>query len=67
MARKTVLVSDLNGESVEDGRGAKLRISFNDLRRGTYELDVTGDEPEIVALMEKGRKVARRGRRPASA
>jgi hypothetical protein len=62
MARKTLIVSDLSGEPIEDGKGAKIRINFNDARRGTVELDVTDSEAEDLA--SKGRKMARRGRRP---
>lgn len=36
MARKTVLVSDLSGESIPDGKGATIRVTFKDARRGTY-------------------------------
>lgn len=64
MAKQTVLVSDLSGEVVQENSGAKIRITFADARRGSYELDVTGNEPEVKKLMENGRKVARRGRRP---
>jgi hypothetical protein len=67
MARKTVMVSHLSGETIEEGAGAKVRISFSDARRGTTELDVSGNEPEVRRLIERGRKVARRGRRPKSA
>jgi hypothetical protein len=66
MAKKTVLVSDLSGQEIQDTGGASIRITFRDARRGSYELDVTGDEPEIATLMAKGRKVARRGRKPAT-
>jgi len=62
-----VVVSDLNGEVVQEGAGAKVRITFADARRGSYELDITGNEPEVKKLMEKGRKVARRGRKPKAA
>jgi hypothetical protein len=62
MARKTVLVSDLSGEEIEEGKGAKIRINFEDARRGNYELDVSAEE--AVELGRKGRQVARRGRRP---
>lgn len=64
MARKHVFVSDLSGESIPDGKGAKVRITFNDARKGSAELDVTDGEAEDLA--RKGRKVARRGRRPKS-
>ena len=61
MARKTVYVSDLSGDTIEDGKAAKIRITFEDGRRPSYELDVTAE------LGRKGRQVARRGRKPASA
>jgi hypothetical protein len=64
MARKTVLVSDLSGEEIKDGDGAKVRITFTDARRGAIELDVTAEEAK--AMGAKGRQVARRGRRPKS-
>lgn len=62
MARKTVLVSDLSGETIPDGKGATVRITYGDARRGTVELDVNADEIEDWA--RRGRKVARRGRKP---
>ena len=65
MARKTVLVSDLSGKEISEGKGATIRITFHDARKGVRELDVTDDEAE--ELGGKGRAVARRGRRPKSA
>lgn len=62
MARKTVLVSDISGEEIQEGSGAKVRIVFDDARRGAIELDVTADEGKAIGA--KGRQVARRGRRP---
>jgi hypothetical protein len=62
MARKTVLVSDLSGEEIKEGDGAKVRITFQDARRGSLEMDVTADEAK--AMGAKGRPAARRGRRP---
>lgn len=62
MARKTVRVSDLSGGEITDGRGATVRIVFADARKGVVELDVTDQEAE--ELGRKGRKTARRGRRP---
>lgn len=62
MAQRTVFVSDLSGQEIADGRGAKIRITFADARKGSAELDVTDAEAEELA--GKGRKVARRGRRP---
>lgn len=62
MAKKTVFVSDLSGSEIEDGRSAQITIKFSDARKGTYVLDVT--EAEAEELGQKGRKQARRGRRP---
>jgi hypothetical protein len=64
MARKTVFVSDLSGETIDDGKGAKVRITFEDARSGAIELDVTAEEAR--AMGAKGRPVARRGRKPKS-
>lgn len=65
MARKTVLVSDLSGEEIRDGQGAKVRITFEDARRQAIEMDVTADEAKTMGA--NGRSVARRGRKPKSA
>jgi hypothetical protein len=62
MARKTVFVSDLSGKAIEEGKGAKIRISFDDARKGSYEVDATADEAAEIG--RKGRPVARRGRKP---
>jgi hypothetical protein len=62
MAKKVVLVSDLSGEEIQEGRGAKVRITFEDARSGSIELDVTAEEGR--AMGAKGRQVARRGRKP---
>jgi hypothetical protein len=65
VARKTVVVSDMSGEQIEDGKGAKVRITFSDARSGSIEMDVTAEEAR--AMGAKGRQVARRGRKPKSA
>lgn len=65
MARKTVFVSDLSGDTIEDGKAAKIRISFDDARRGSYEIDATAEE--AMELGRRGRQVARRGRKPKTA
>jgi len=62
MAKKTVFVSDLSGKEIQEGRGAKIRITFDDARSDSYEIDATAEEAQELA--EKGRKVARRGRKP---
>ena len=64
MARKTVVVSDLSGEQIHDGKGAKVRITFQDARSGSIEMDVTAEEAREMG--RNGRQVARRGRRPKS-
>jgi hypothetical protein len=63
MAKKTVLVSDMSGEEIPDGKGATVRITFRDARKGVRELDLTDTEAERLG----GRPVARRGRRPKAA
>jgi hypothetical protein len=65
MARRNVFVSDLSGVQIAEGKGAKIRIAFNDARKGSAELDVTDEEGEELA--RRGRKTARRGRRPKTA
>jgi len=62
MARKSVLVSDKSGQEIPDGRGATVRITFRDARKGVRELDLTDQEAEELG----GRSVARRGRKPKS-
>jgi hypothetical protein len=63
MARKTIRVSDVSGVEIPDGKGAVVRITFNDARKGARELDVTDAEAEKFG----GRVVKRRGRRPKAA
>jgi hypothetical protein len=60
LARKTVLVSDISGQEIAEGKGATVRITYRDARKGVRELDVTDEEAERMG----GRSVARRGRRP---
>jgi hypothetical protein len=63
MAKRTIRVSDQSGQEIADGKGAVVRITFADARRGVRELDLTDEEAEKLG----GRPVARRGRRPKSA
>jgi hypothetical protein len=63
MAKKTVLVSDQSGAEIPEGKGATVRITFRDARKGVRELDLTDAEAEKLG----GRSVARRGRRPKTA
>ena len=65
MATKTVLVSDMSGEEIREGSGAEVRITPHDARRTAVVMDVTDDEAK--AMGAKGRPVARRGRKPATA
>ncbi len=63
MAKKTVRVSDMSGSEIPDGKGATVRITYADQRKGVRELDVTDAEAERLG----GRQVARRGRKPRAA
>jgi hypothetical protein len=63
MAKKTVRVSDQSGDEIPDGKGATVRITFADARKGVRELDLTDAEADKLG----GRAVARRGRKPKAA
>ena len=63
MARKTVLVCDSCGKEVGEGKGAVMRMSYSDARRGAKQADLCDD----CAGKMPGHAVARRGRRPKSA
>ena len=63
MAKKTIRVSDISGAEIPEGKGAVIRITFQDARKGVRELDVTDAEAEDFG----GRSVARRGRKPRAA
>jgi hypothetical protein len=63
MARKVIRISDMSGEEIPDGKGATVRITFADARKGSRELDLTDAEADRLG----GRSVARRGRRPKAA
>ena len=60
MARKTVLVCDNCGTEVGEGKGAALRVTFTDARRGAKAADLCDD----CAGKMPGQPAARRGRRP---
>ena len=64
MATKTIHVSDLSGADIDDGRGATVTIKFADGRKPNYVLDVTDAEADEMGA--KGRRVNRRGRKPAA-
>jgi hypothetical protein len=63
VARKTVLVCDNCGKEVDESRGATLRVTFTDARRGAKQADLCDD----CAGKMPGQPAARRGRRPKSA
>jgi hypothetical protein len=63
MARKTVLVCDNCGKEVGDNKGATLRLTYSDARRGAKQADLCDD----CAGKLPGVPAARRGRRPKSA
>ena len=63
MARKTVLVCDNCGKEVGDNKGATLRLTYSDARRGAKQADLCDD----CAGGLPGHAVARRGRKPKAA
>ncbi len=62
MARKTVLVCDNCGAEVGDNKGAMMRLTYSDARRGAKQADLCDN----CAGKLPGQAVARRGRRPKS-
>jgi hypothetical protein len=62
MARKTVLVCDSCGGEVGEGKGATLRLTWSDARRGAKQADLC----DSCAGSMPGVAVARRGRKPKS-
>jgi hypothetical protein len=63
VARKTVLVCDNCGSEVAEGRGAVMRLTYADARRGAKQADLC----DGCAGKMPGQPAARRGRRPKSA
>jgi hypothetical protein len=63
LARKTVLVCDNCGTEVTEGKGATMRLTYADARRGAKQADLCDNCSAELA----GQNVARRGRRPKSA
>jgi hypothetical protein len=64
LARKTIFISDLTGQPIDDKNAATVTIKYADARRGQVVLDVNA--AEVDDLASKGTKQARRGRRPKS-
>ncbi len=65
MAKKTIFVSDLTGQTIDEKDAATVTIRYFDARRGQVVLDVNASE--VAELAEKGTKQARRGRKPKAA
>lgn len=63
MARKTILVCDNCSREVDEGKGAVMRITYTDARRGAKQADLCDE----CAGKLPGQPAARRGRRPKSA
>jgi hypothetical protein len=60
VARKTVLVCDKCGREVAEGKGAVMRVTYTDARRGAKAADLC----DTCAGGLPGHAAARRGRRP---
>ena len=43
MARKTILVCDNCGKEVDEGKGAVMRVTYSDARRGAKQADLCDD------------------------
>jgi ribosomal protein S26 len=63
VARKTVLVCDNCGKEVDEAKGAVMRVTYTDARRGAKQADLC----DTCAGNMPGRAAARRGRKPKSA
>jgi hypothetical protein len=63
VARRTVLVCDNFEQEIGENKGATLRVTYTDARRGSKVADLCDD----CAGKLPGRAAARRGRRPKSA
>jgi hypothetical protein len=61
MAKKTMLVSDISGQTIEEGQEAVITIKVN---KKAYQGDATAAEVEQLVSQLKETKI--RGRRPAS-
>jgi hypothetical protein len=58
-----VLVCDNCGSEVDEAKGAVMRVTYTDARRGAKQADLC----DTCAGKMPGRAAARRGRRPKSA
>jgi hypothetical protein len=62
MAKKTVFVSDLTGEPIDEKSYVQVILNYADARRGRVVLDANAADVEDLA--RRGQKQARRGRKP---
>jgi hypothetical protein len=63
LARRTVLVCDNCNNEVGENKGATMRVTYTDARRGSKVADLCDD----CAGNMPGHAAARRGRRPKAA
>lgn len=62
--RKTVIVSDMSGKEIEEGKGAILTLKFADRRKNDVVAELTDQEADALKASSNGRTVQRRGRKP---
>ena len=62
MAKKTVFVSDLTGDPIDESNYVQIVLNYRDARRGRVVLDANAADVEDLA--RRGQKQARRGRKP---
>jgi hypothetical protein len=63
VAKKTVLICDDCGQAIDEGKGATLRLTFTDARRGAKQADLC----DACSGKLPGRSTPRRGRLPRAA
>ena len=54
--------SDISGKNIPEGKGARLRLLYDNPDLNTYTIDLTAQEAEEYQAM--GRKTHKRGRPP---
>ena len=59
MAIKQARYSDLSGDEIPDGTGARIRVMFNDPRKADRKADLTDEETEThlaftIKITERG-------------
>ncbi len=65
MARKTVLVCDSCSNEVDEGKGAVMRVTYNDARRGAKQLHLRIAFYELVDLYRRRSRCGKHERRLA--